>query len=77
VEDKIYNHLNKITICSDGDIRRLLDTDDRLLYYEVPIDIERGIWMKLSGTYRGQVEDNFLNGKIVSLDECLKIMKGE
>jgi len=66
----LEEHIDKITLCSDGEYRKLKKFDEDYLYYAVPIS--ETAWMSLSGTYRGYVEHKFLNGKIVEYIEVEK-----
>jgi hypothetical protein len=62
----IEKYLNKITKCADGAIRRLTEIQPQFLFYEVPLDIEFKQWMHLGAAIRGQVEQHFLNGQILT-----------
>lgn len=67
---KLEDFLNKITLCEDGNIRRLELIEQKYLHYSIPLGDG---WMKLSRTYRNQVENDFLNGKIYkSIYEALR-----
>jgi hypothetical protein len=59
--------IGKIVMCTDGYERRLQRVDDRLGYYEVPLN--GGAWMALSGTYIRSCRELFVGGRIISDDE--------
>lgn len=63
----------EIYLCSDQNIRRLDKIEPNYLYYSVPIGHkgENVVWMKLSRTYRNQVEQEFKNGKIIKESEIV------
>ena len=60
-----------IYVCTDGDIRRLDKIEEKFLSYSLPIG-RKGTpvrWVEQGQTYRYQVEDRFINGKIITVDE--------
>ena len=56
--------LNAVVLCTDGEERRLLEIEDRLLHYEV--EINGGRWMRLSGARRWEAEPLFVGGAFVA-----------
>jgi len=56
--------LNVVVLCTDGEERRLVEIEDRLLHYEV--EINGGRWIRLSGTRRWEAQPLFVGGTFVA-----------
>ena len=60
IEGAVYQCAN------EGGVRRLDKIEDAYLHYSVLIgDKNPSIWMKLTRTYRSQVERDFVEGQII------------
>jgi hypothetical protein len=66
-------HAGCIYKCSDGEVRRLDKIEPSYLHYSIAINITKHKieWMKLSKTYRSQVEQAFLQGQITTEQEVM------
>lgn len=56
--------MNAVVLCTDGEERRLVAIEERLLHYEV--EIAGGRWLRLSGTKRWEAEPLFIGGTFVA-----------
>jgi hypothetical protein len=61
----LHDLIGKIVLCSDDQVRRLLEVHAKECVYEVPIgDETRSAWQRLSPTWRSRVEESFLQGRV-------------